>query len=241
MTNDIIKSNGRIKIEIKPGVLYALLGFLALLLLFGCSAAQKAQESQPTALEATAVNEKAGPVFDVEKRLYADLDDMGILVPDSVVVVEDTLAHGWVSHLEAPRTVHLTTRRADYPDAKIPDKFPYLFDRNTDTAPDSSIFRAYVAAHELAHIQGPRLKAEMGRPALGVDRRTQEVQADIVALVLLHQASGLTYKDLGYPARIDYPHVPDKTVRSLQRKYCVIIRETWDVQNMDCRPQSQVD
>lgn len=179
-----------------------------------------------------AVNEKGGKLFDAEMELYADLGDMGILTPDSVVVVEDTTAHGWIDHIGAPRTVHLSTLRGKYPTADTPKQFPYLYGRNRETSKE--VFRAYVAAHELAHIHGPRLKAEMGRPALGVDRRTQEVQADIIALVLLHQTKGLTHKDLGYPLQIEYPHIPNQTVPALQRQYCYIVKETWDVQEMSC-------
>lgn len=206
-----------------------LLSFLLLAaLLVGCTSTKEA----PTLPASVSANEEAGPVFDTEKRLYARLDELGVLVPDSVVVVKDTVAHGWVDHWNAPETVHLTTNRARYPDAEIPGDFPYLFGRTK--MPDAKTFRAYVAAHELAHIHGPRLKAEMGRPALGVDKRTQEVQAEILALVLMHAAYGATREDLGYPASIDYPFIPEQPVATLQRQYCYIVNRTWQAE-LDCK------
>ena len=209
--------------------LILLLLTLLFVLSMGCASSNQSTVETPTDMT---VNEKAGPLFDEEKELFSALEDHGILIPDSIVVVKDSLTHGFVKRMAAPNTIHLTTVRAEYPDAEIPRDFPYLYGRTHK--PKQGVFRKYVAAHELAHIHGPRLKAELGRPALGLDTRTDEIQSDILALVLLDLVYGLSYEDLGYPAKVDYPHLPDKTVPTLQRKYCIIVQKTWDVEAMNC-------
>jgi len=199
--------------------------------LAGCSAAQNASVPTPTLPQGVAVHAQAGELSQSETRLLAELEAAGVPVPDSIAIVADTLAHGWVDPFTAPNTIHLTTERTRYPDAEIPDAFPYLFARTQ--RPDAETFRRYVVAHELAHVLAPRLEAEMGRPALGVDTRTTEVQADILALVLLRAAGGETLASLGYPDRVEYPHIPSQTTRALGRKYCVIVEASWEAE-LDC-------
>lgn len=197
----------------------------------GCSAPQNSTDPAATLPPGVSLNAQAGSLSPAETGLLAELDDAGVPVPDSIVTVQDTLAHGYVDPFEAPRTIHLTTERTQYPDAEIPDAFPYLFARVQ--RPDAETFRRYVLAHELAHVLAPRLEAEMGRPALGVDRRTTEVQADILALVLLRAAGGETLASLGYPARVEYPHIRSQTTRALERQYCVIVEASWEAE-LDC-------
>lgn len=204
---------------------------LVVIVLAGCSAGNRATDAPgPTDM---AINEKDGPVFEEEQRVYADLKELGVMVPDSVVVIQDEIFHGYVDRINAPRTVHLGTQRAKYPDTEIGNKFPYLFARMEK--PSQSVFRKYVAVHELAHVQAAHLNAEMGRPAKGLHTRSNETQADIIALVYLNHLYGLTYEDLGYPAKVDYPMIPDKPVPSLHRLYCHIVKSTWNVEEMTCQ------
>lgn len=216
------------KTTFSPSLVFVFL-IIILSLAMGCSTTQKAKVSVP---DGTVINEKEGPVFNPERRLISALSEKGIMVPDSVVTVQDTISHGYVRRIQAPNTIHLTTYREKYPSVEIVDHFPYLFGRTAQ--PKKKLYRAWIAAHEIAHIHGPRLDAEMGRPALGVDVRTEEVQAEILALVYMNVAYGVTYEDLGYPASVDYPVVPNKSTVALQRIYCHIVQETHDVQGMNC-------
>jgi hypothetical protein len=189
--------------------------------------------SQPAEKPAgIAVNEEGGEVFVEELRAYRALDSLGIMTPDSIVVIDDDIYHGYVDRIGAPRTVHLGTLRAQYPDVELPDGFPYLFARTGK--PTKKTFRRYVAVHELVHVQAAHLNAEMGRPAKGLHTESNEVQADILALVYLNHLYGTTREDLGYPAKVNYPMIPNKSVRSLQRMYCHIVKTTWSVSEMQC-------
>jgi hypothetical protein len=199
--------------------------------LAGCSAPQTGSDPAPTLPQGVAVNAQAGELSPPETRLLAELNAAGIPVPDSIVIVADTLAHGWVDPFTAPNTIHLTTERMRYPNAEIPEGFPYLLGRTQ--RPDAETFRRYVLAHEIAHILAPRLEAEMGRPALGVDTRTTEVQADILARVLLRAAQEDRLAPLGYPDRVEYPHIRSQTTDALQRQYCVIVEASWEAE-LDC-------
>lgn len=211
-------------------VLFGLLFLFFSFSLGGCAGPGQTQAAQKP--EGMAVNEQEGDVFREELEVYSSLESRGIMIPDSVVVIEADIFHGYVDRIGAPRTVHLGTLREGYPSVDIPEGYPYLFARNA--SPDESLFRKYVAVHELAHVQAAHLNAEMGRPALGLDSKSGEVQADILALVYLNHLYGTTREDLGYPAEVNYPMIPNKSVRSLQRLYCHIVKETWDVTRMDC-------
>jgi hypothetical protein len=199
------------------------------LLLLGAFCAGCATTEQST-LEVP-IYEKSGPVTGPERALLAGLKEQGIPLPDSVVIVKDTVAHGYVDHWGAPGTVHLTTARRGS-DVKIASDFPYLFGRTG--RPPEEVRLAHVIAHETAHVHGPYLNAEMGRPALGVSTKTSEVQAEILALVYLDLVMGLGRSELGYPAKVEYPFVPDKSVRALKRQYCFIVKKTWSVEGLRC-------
>jgi hypothetical protein len=183
----------------------------------------------------TVLNEQAGDVTISERVLLRLLDKHGIPTPDSIVVVEDTsgVLYGYVKPFTLPRTVHLTPTRLGHPDADTLGGFPYLYGRKTTTYSETPP-QTHVLAHEIGHILGPILNAEMGRPALGVHTSTDEVQAEIIGLVLGNLAFDWTPDQLGFPTRIDYPFVQDKTVKALQRQYCYIIKKTWSVEALSC-------
>lgn len=185
-----------------------------------------------------AVYEKGGELTSQEIRLLEEMDHRGIELPDSIVVLKATHGrHGYVQPLVSKTTVHLTTLRRAYPDTELPSSFPYLMGRGDGQVSDS-LFPAYVLAHEIGHVHDSKLMAEAGRPAYGLHARSHETQAEILAAVYMDMAFGVGWKDLGFPAKIDYPLGKDKTVPRLDRQYCLMVNKTWSAE-LSCKPDTQ--
>jgi len=228
--------------------------FLAtvLLVLTGCAAAstvpdkraayKQAPREQAAGKQAAkapgevAVNDEAGGLTSQEAYLLSGLKQAGVLLPDSISIQRLDALLGSVERIAAPRTVKLAERRTDYPDLNIPQSYPYLFGRDEKPAVESGLFGAYVLAHEIGHIHGPRLNPEMGRPALGLSPQSDEVQADILALLYMRRVFGVSREDLGYPATVSHPHISDPAVKTLVWKYCLIVNKTesWGA-SLDCQ------
>lgn len=182
----------------------------------------------------TVINEQDGPLTTSEHALLDSLDRHGIPTPDSIVVLADTVGtHGYVDHIGAPRTVHLTTTRMEHPDADTLEGFPYLFGVETTTYSETPA-QVHILAHEIAHLLSTHLDAEMGRPALGIHLGTSEIQAEILGLVFMNLAFGMTADQLGFPTTVEYPFIQNKSVKTLQRQYCYITKKTWSVDALDC-------
>jgi len=207
---------------------------LALSAAIGFSAgAQPVTDDNPTG---AVIQEIDGELLPSERRLLVALKDAGVPTPDTVKIVEhdgERKVHGYVNSLTQPNTVYLMPERREHPNASDRERFPYLYGR--DSASTEQPVEAHVLAHELSHVLGPRLKAEMGRPALGIHVSTDEVQAEILGFVLGHRALGWSYQELGYPAMIEYPIIQNKTVPRLARVYCRMVKATWDTNGFECK------
>jgi hypothetical protein len=203
------------------------------ILVLGCASTDRAYEA--TAPEGVVVNSEAGDLTDPEAYLLTVMQEKGLPIPDSISIQQFDNLLGGVNHLTAPWTVKLDSRRTRYPNIKIPRSYPYLF-AQTHKPSEEKLFPAYVLAHETAHIHGPRLNPDMGRPAFGLHPESDEVQAEILALLYMRMAFGTTRRDLGYPAKVNHPHIPDAVVNTLVWKYCVIVSKTeaWDA-SLNCQ------
>lgn len=190
-----------------------------------------AWQSTTTEIEGTVV-QNHNQLRSYNEDLLHRLDSLGVPLPDSVVVtdVKNLLVLrdpiGFVPH--SSRTVYLThnEKRIDLSKTDA----PYIVGSTEITAPDS-LERAFVLAHEIAHVLENQF-ADMPRPALGEppseNPPTTETEADIVGLILMHQAYGVTAPELGFPILVRYDEGL-KQVVTMRRAYCRFLNESFDL------------
>lgn len=211
------------------------LAAIIFILLFGCS---KANAQIPTPSANTAgveVTEKVDALTWSEKDFLLRMVEVGIPVPDKIIIETGPEGvNGWVNHMEGD-VIHLTPLRRSDPNAINPE-WPYVMgDRKV--YPNGMVrAQTFVLAHELGHLLAPHLKAELGRPALGVVTKTTELQAEIIGMVLMNIAYGVTPEQMGFPKVIEYQadHVQDKRTTQLVWRYCKIFKSTWHLPNVQC-------
>jgi len=151
-----------------------------------------------------------------------------------------TKGRGWVKIFE-PNTIYLSPKRGLPPNHTDPD-YPYMMGENHAEVGTVSP-QAFVLAHEMAHVLAPKLKPELGRPALGLMAGTQEIEAEIIGLVLMEIAFGSTADEFGFPDMVEYksPNVRDKPVNRLRWQYCKIIKASFRLQTFRCNRTNQFD
>lgn len=205
----------------------AIFALLLLLLTTGVSVAQQ---------EVEGVVVKNGPLTENEEKLLRQTRERMIPLPDTIVIKNfaPNNTRGYVKIMK-PHTVYLTPTRGKHPNVSTPPG-PYLYGTTYSPTPSDTSF-PFTLAHEMAHVLGPRLDADLGRPAFGMAAQTQETQAEIIGLVLMDLAFETTPGELGFPKKVDYPSdgIRSKPVSRLQYQYCVIIKETWRLTGLICR------
>lgn len=194
-------------------------------------------EGQDTSVVAgTVVVEDADQLMPDERRLLKQLDRKMIPAADTIKLVDSGQNNnrGWVNRMN-PSTIHLSPRRRIHADATEP-KRPYFMGKDPLVPQDKVRHQTHVLAHEIAHVLAPKLKADVGRPALGLLPTTQETQAEIIGLVLMEIAFGVAPEELGFPSEISYAAdaIKDKSTARLRRQYCQIIKTTWRLTGLKC-------
>lgn len=216
----------------------ALLAVIALSLVVAEANAQLPTPSANTA--GVEVTEKADALSWSEKRFLIRLSQERIPVPERIIIeyAPESMGgkvRGWVDHGER-WTIHLTPLRRIDPNA-TPPSWPYVMGRH-EVYPNGMVSpQTFVLAHEMGHMIEPHLRADLGRPALGVLVSTEEIQAEIIGLTLMQITFGISPDQLGFPEKIEYEadYVQDKKTSRLVWQYCEIIKDTWGLASVECR------
>lgn len=177
---------------------------------------------------------EGGKITPYEELLLRRLNAALIPLPDTIIFTDsDKNGKGWVK-IWKPNTVYLSTDRHIIPH-ETPRSTGYLY--GVEKYKTSNIpVQTHVLAHEIGHIIGPKLDAELGRPAFGLSANTQETQAEIIGLVLMDIAFGTTAQELGFPKVVEYeaPSIKDKSVKTLKRQYCHLIKSSFKLTKLNC-------
>lgn len=204
-----------------------------LIILTGCSTTTKVTKKNKSDHGVNLVN-KGDSITVYEELLLRRLDDALIPLPEKIVFTDKASnGKGWVK-IWNPNTIYLSTDRHEIP-YNTPESTGYLYGVKNYKSSEIPI-QTHVLAHEIGHVLGPKLDAELGRPAFGLNSNTHETQAEIIGLVLMDIAFGTTADQLGFPDVVKYeaPSIKNKSVKTLKRQYCHIIKSTWKLSKLNC-------
>lgn len=175
----------------------------------------------PCSQEVAGVCVEEGEINESEKILLIELNKKMIPLPKSILI-RDSLSHYGLYTLK--EEIMLSRNRKIHPDSVYNSH--YLYGRNN--APDSvHVKDVYILAHEIGHhIQAKLYVPDYLRPV-----NTSEVEADIIALVLLEFVFGTSYKTLGFPDEVQTKEISRKT-EIFKNEYKSLIMDTWKIKTL---------
>ncbi|MCS3711612.1 hypothetical protein [Salinibacter ruber] len=178
-----------------------------------------------------------------EKRFLLRMLDHSLPRPDKIIVERappgmGNTVRGWVT-FKNPRVIHLTPLRRIDLNVNSPS-WPYVMGRK-EVYPNGLVTpQTFILAHELGHVIGNGFGRDAKRPALEMEKipkvvnKTYEIEAEIIGMVLMNIAFGLSPEQMGLPESIEYQSSENKNTDRLMRRYCKTIKSTWRTIGVTC-------